>query len=191
MYTTYHYGDQDIADHGWGCSYRNIQTLSSAFGCKQVPTIPDLLSFFDLSLPKHGARGGKDLWIEPPQVARALRSLCKIQSTTLVHAPSLKDFEQMFMLRSTLKDFDARLENQPSDLVARIDQHFKVTQGLPIIIDDGICSYVLAPGEGSYYTMIDPHVLRGASGCVRKFKRENLLSERSGWMLLFPERKKK
>ena len=65
-YTTYHYGDCGVVDHGWGCSYRNAQTLVSALGIEPVPTMQDMLSVYGLSLPK-GGRGKRYLWIEPPQ----------------------------------------------------------------------------------------------------------------------------
>ena len=182
MYTTYHYGDQNCRPAGaFLPKYSNpILGLWVHTGTD----IPDMLSFW-LEPPKTRHRCIK-VCGSAPQAANALRSLCKSVHNAGARA-SLKHFEQMFMLRSTLKDFDA-LENQPSVLVARIDQHFKETQGLPIIIDD-VCSLFWRL-KGSYYTLIDPHVLRGSTGCVRKFNRENLLSKRSGWMLLFPERKK-
>lgn len=189
LYPTYHYGDQNIADQGWGCSYRNAQTLASALGAKKVPTLPDILSLFGLSLPKKGDTGGQELWIEPPQVAKTMRSLCGIDSTTLVHARSLRDFERDWMLKSKLADFDACIENRPSVLLARIDKHFEETKGLPIIIDDGIFSYVLAPGKDLLlYTLIDPHVCRGATGYVRELKKDNLLNPNAGWMVLFPHK---
>ena len=69
-----------------------------------------------------------------------------------------------------------------------LDQHFKETGGLPAIIDDGICSFVLAPGRSKFpeaYTLIDPHVGRGREGSVRAFGKNDLML-REGWMVLLP-----
>ena len=193
-YTTYHYGDQGICDHGWGCSYRNAQTVASAMG-QPVPTLPKMLCFFGLTAPAYG--GGSRLWIEPPQVAKVLRAQCGIQSKTLVFAPSrggLLAFERRRMLRSKLSDFDINIENNSMHLFEQLDQHFKETGGLPAIIDDGIYSFVLAPGRSKghpqTYTLIDPHVGRGREGCVRAFWKNDLLL-REGWMVLLPTQTKK
>lgn len=185
---TYHYGDQGICDHGWGCSYRNAQTVASAMRAG-VPTLPKMLSLFNLE--KVYQHGGKRLWIEPPQVARVLRVLCGIDCTTLVFARSkggLRAFEGRYMLRSTLDDFDSQLEGDREKLLSRLRKHFKDSDGLPVIIDDGICSFVLVPGgEPNSLLLVDPHVERGQKACVRPFQPEELFTK-LGWMILFPRK---
>lgn len=185
---TYHYGDQGICDHGWGCSYRNAQTVASAMRAG-VPTLPEMLSLFNLE--KVYQHGGKRLWIEPPQVARVLRVLCSVDCTTLVFARSkggLREFERRYMLRSTLDDFDSQLEGDREKLLSRVRKHFKDSDGLPVIIDDGIYSFVLIPGTGpDALLLVDPHVERGLKACVRPFQPEELFTK-SGWMILFPRK---
>ena len=46
-------------DHGWGCSYRNAQTVAAAMG-KAVPSMKDLLGVFDLQK----VAPGRKRWIE-------------------------------------------------------------------------------------------------------------------------------
>lgn len=187
---SYHYGDQGVQDHGWGCSYRNAQTVASYMRAT-VPSLPDMLSIFNLEkVYKHG---GKRLWIEPPQVAHVLRVLSRIDSTTLVFARTkggLRMFEKHGMVRSTLEDFDNQLEGEYDQLLTRLHKHFKESDGLPIIIDNGVCSFVLIPGtKPNTMILVDPHIERGQKGCVRVFRPDELFNE-WGWMILFPRKSK-
>ena len=48
-YTTFHYGDNGINDAGWGCSYRNIQTIISCYKNYYnndviIPTIQEIIA---------------------------------------------------------------------------------------------------------------------------------------------------
>lgn len=180
-YTTYHYGDCDVVDHGWGCSYRNAQTLSSALKIDPVPTVQEMLAVYGLSLPT-GGRGKRYLWIEPPQVKHILYKLRGIRCHTLLFTQQ----DQLFrMLRSTPSDFDRQVTTK-EDLLTSVDKHFVDTGGLPVIIDDSIYSYAIAPNsKKDRYTLIDPHVSRGKRGSVRVLTKNEFVS-RPGWMLLFP-----
>ena len=181
-YNTYHYGDQGFNDYGWGCSYRNAQTVASALG-HEVPTMEDLLGVYGLDRRKLAAR---KLWIEPPQVAFMLERLRGIRGSLAVYASeSLRQFEKG-MLRTKVTDFPHTIEADPEGLLSFLDKHFVSSGGLPVIIDDAVYSYLLLPHpRDRWYTLVDPHVKKKYS--VRVMRSEELVSSR-GWMMYLPEK---
>lgn len=184
-FTTYHYGDNGVRDHGWGCSYRNAQTLASALHVKPIPTLKQMLSVYGLAFPK-GGRDKRHLWIEPPQVRTILWKLCGVRSDAVLYTrEDPKQFESTKMLRSKLSDFVEHF-NDASSLLQRLDQHFADSGGLPVIVDDAIYSYMLVPHRAKdKYTLIDPHVGRGKRGSIRVLSKTDFVAK-SGWMMLFP-----
>ena len=75
MFQTYHYGDNGIHDHGWGCSYRmhklsSLACLVEAENSRSITT--DFLSSLQKPNPSHTQRL-RDLWIE----LRCRETICR------------------------------------------------------------------------------------------------------------------
>jgi len=66
----YGYGDQGIDDSGYGCVYRNLQSLMSLF-TKSIPTIPELRGLLGIPFSRNARR----MWIEPPEAEDLFRAL--------------------------------------------------------------------------------------------------------------------
>lgn len=185
-FKTYYYGSGGVMDHGWGCSYRNAQTVAAAMG-KAVPSMKDLLGVFDLQK----VAPGRKRWIEPLQVGVLLRKLCDIHSTHVVYARnSLKDFEIRRMLRSKVRNYrpNDRIEADGARFVARLERHFRESGGLPAVIDDGFYSYVLLPhSDDGAFTLVDPHVPPRSTRAdhIRRITAGEL-RRTMGWMVLLP-----
>ena len=187
-YRTYHYGDDGVKDHGWGCSYRNAQTVASAMGLP-VPSMEQMLGCFGL---KANVRPKRRLWIEPKQVGAMLEMLnANIRCTHVVFSSKgLRTFSKRF-LRTSLDEYtpEEQIDKDGAELVRRLDAHFARSNGLPAIIDDGIYSYILIPGKApGAYRVVDPHV--GRKRPLRCMKASDL-ARAPGWMILLPSSTKK
>ena len=91
----YHYGSQGIRDEGWGCVYRNIQTMR-AMNNMTIPTISTMQA--DIGIDPRGQ--GRALWIEPVDARRYFPPNNKLVLYTTAPNP------ESYMLRTKLSDFD-------------------------------------------------------------------------------------
>lgn len=168
-YKTYHYGDNGINDNGWGCSYRNIQTIISCY--KKVynpsviiPTLPEILRFFKKNIKSSKSR---ELWIEPYDIARYLNFFDnKLMGSHYVYVTNDTDFSKILKTDVAFYLNDNLIINDFSKLYSIIKQHFKNTK-LPVVIDDGVFSYCFTLNDNKdnnknnnnkdTILLIDPH----------------------------------
>ena len=179
----YHYGIDGFPDHGWGCVYRNLQTAVGALEWP-VPSMPDLLRYFDKAdLYARGVRGS-DIWIEPPDAAQFLRDAADdvdVEEWLYLRRPE----HARRMLRYTPERpyGVARTTADPGRMHRVLVEHFEAG-GAPVIIDNGISSYALAGVDGEDYAILDPHVHDGARAAQTRARRDFWRSPL--WMMALP-----
>ena len=162
----YKYGDQGINDYGWGCVYRNVQTLSALHG-REIPTISEMQK--SIGIDPDG--NGRNLWIEPVDTQFYLP-----WKTTLALHKVVEDPEN-YMLRTKEQDFDKIFTNNIDTkefLLSCLNHNSRV------LLDDSISSYILTGIVDDQYVYIDPHV---QNDNVRTMTEKEFFN-RSIWMML-------
>jgi len=162
----YRYGSQGIDDHGWGCVYRNIQTIRKMSGMP-VPSIEDIqrVSGIDPAL------SGKNLWIEPKQAMPFLPGY-----NTLNLYRTVQDVSP-YLLRTSISDFN-HVFKTPAETESFLLETLKKNKR--ILLDDSIQSYILTGIVDDTFVYIDPHVSKNN---VRSMSRAEFF-RRPLWMML-------
>ena len=188
-YKTYHYGDNGINDNGWGCSYRNIQTIISCYKkyynpSTNTPNISEILLFFKKNRKSSKSR---ELWIEPYDIARYLNFFDnKLIGNHYVYVTNDTDFSKILKTDVAFYLNDNLIINDFSKLYSIIKQHFKNTK-LPVVIDDGVFSYCFTMDNNNKdnnkdtILLIDPHQPNNPV----QVKTIGFLKNRF-WMIFFP-----
>ena len=182
-YKTFHYGDDGINDHGWGCSYRNIQTIISCYKKyynknAEIPKIQDILTFFKKNIDINNL---KDLWIEPYHISVYLNFFDKkISGNHYVYVTDDNDFSKILKTDILFYLDNNLVINDFNDICCLIKKHFKNTK-LPIIIDNGIYSYCFIIEENNNILLIDPHRPNN-----KVQKKSICFLKKSFWMFFFP-----
>jgi hypothetical protein len=176
-YTMYQYGDEGFDDRGFGCVYRNIQTIIAAVteDPSKVPYIHTLLT----AIKGNGVMelDTRDRWIEPVAAAEYLRDEWSITGTNMLIptdvGPHIMSTDGVAYIGSIYS---------PGEATLFINEHFK-RSCVPVLIDDGIMSYLIAKPitEESVY-LIDPH--RSERG-VCELSSTFFLNR--GWMVFVPD----
>ena len=158
QYKIYRYGDDNINDSGWGCSYRNIQTILSCYKKYynkniDIPVIQEIVSFFKKNIDSENIR---DLWIEPLEVSTYLNFFdSNFKGKHIAYVINNHDFSKILKTDILFYFENERIVNDFNDVQSHICEHFKNTK-FPIIIDDGMYSYCFII-ENDYILLIDPH----------------------------------
>lgn len=139
----YHYGSQGIRDEGWGCVYRNIQTMR-AMNNMTIPTISTMQA--DIGIDPRGQ--GRALWIEPVDARRYFPPNNKLVLYTTAPNP------ESYMLRTKLSDFD-RVLRSTTDTDAFLSRC--LANKRQVLIDDSVYSYLLVNIIDGLYIYVDPH----------------------------------
>jgi len=184
-YKLYHYKIDDFDDVGFGCSYRNIQTILSAYSLKNninIPNIKDILTFF---YPNYEHIQKKHLWIEPLQISKYLLDTCNIKCNNLLYVMNDKDSQKMLKSDITYYIENNKIYNskQFNNIKTIINNHF-FNSNLPIVIDDGIYSYCVCSISNNSITLIDPHTTQNKD--IIKIKSLEFLKNKF-WMICIPD----
>jgi len=173
----YQYGDEGFDDRGFGCVYRNIQTIIAAV-TGELSKVPHILSLLitikgkevmDLDI--------QDRWIEPIAASEYLETNWNITGTNI-----LVPMDTRPHIISTDTRAYTRSKYSPGEAVSVINDHFRHSC-VPVLIDDGIMSYLIAkPVSDETICIIDPHCsVRG----VRELPSTFFLNR--GWMIFVPD----
>ena len=145
-YKLFHYKIDNFDDCGFGCSYRNLQTILSAYLSNnknkfEIPSIQSILYYF---FPDYKNMRKKNLWIEPVQVSEYLKEIYDLNTLNILYIINESDINNMlhtdieyYIESNTIYNSD-----EFNDLLNILLIHFK-NSNLPVIIDDGIYSYCL------------------------------------------------
>ena len=162
----YKYGSQNYSDYGWGCVYRNIQSMR-AFNNLPVPTIPEMQQ--TIGIDPSGT--GQQLWIEPVDARQYFpweTSFALYNNTT---------DPESHLLRTKLDDFDTILTDKSS---ADKFLHDCFSKNRRVLLDDSLASYILTGIVDDTYVYIDPHV---QTDNIRTMSRDNFYN-RNLWMMM-------
>lgn len=184
-YKLYHYKIDDFDDIGFGCSYRNIQTILSAYSLKNninIPNIKDILTFF---YPNYEHIQKKHLWIEPLQISKYLLDTYNIKCNNLLYVMNDKDSQKMLKSDITYYIENNKIYNskQFNNIKTIINNHF-FNSNLPIVIDDGIYSYCVCSISNNSITLIDPHTTQNKD--IIKIKSLEFFKNKF-WMICIPD----
>lgn len=183
-YKTYHYGDNNINDNGWGCSYRNIQTLISCYKYYydkyiEVPCINEIVSFFDKDLKTNKLN---DLWLEPYEISIFLKKYCNnFDGNNYLFIKNDNDVSRILKTDIAIYTKGDFIINDFNNFLLIIKKHFNKYK-IPIIIDDGIYSYCFILLNDQEILLIDPHITNDNN--VKKIKIDFLI--KNFWMIYVP-----
>ena len=200
------YGDGAVRDHGWGCVYRNVQTVRAFNDMKHVG-IWEMVQRCrpkTVAVAKRNARAPRDktaeklqclgmgpasqvasltdLWIEPPDVKQC-GLLPQEHTRTVLFSPNhtkLMSFLHRAPRLSTLEDFDEVTCSKEHwfDLLRTA----VVVSKQPVILDDKCFSYLFYGADADCALVVDPHQPNKAKGLQRMSL--HALFDRS-WMAVF------
>ena len=185
-YKTYHYGDNDLNDCGWGCSYRNIQTVISCIKKNYnpniiIPSLPDILSYFNKNI---NCNNLTDLWIEPYHIGLYLYYFNKkIKGENYLYVIKDNDISKILKTEINIYLENNLIINDFDNLYLLIKRHFEKSK-LPIIIDNGTYSYCIVL-QNENVLLIDPHIV--SNNNVKKITMDYI--KNSFWMLYIPSYK--
>tara|TARA_Y100000389_G_scaffold26052_1_gene22483 strand:- start:333 stop:887 length:555 start_codon:yes stop_codon:yes gene_type:complete len=179
----YHYKIDNFNDCGFGCSYRNIQTILSAYSLNHniiIPTIEELLSYFNTDYIN---LCNKQLWIEPLDISKYLLDKYNIKSHNVLYI--ISDLDADNMLRSDINYYikNNLIYNNFNELKKVLISYLNKTN-LPIVIDDGTYSYCLYKINNNQIILFDPHTTN--SKHVVQIKNISFLQNKF-WMICIPE----
>jgi len=141
----FYYGCDGFNDFGWGCVYRCLQTLLHMRG-HAVPSVPDIMAHLSIPLNPQSHRS---MWIEPNDV----RDLIPEHTELAIYAPNTR-VAAMRMVRTSIHDAETVFAS-PDEW----ETHFRCALGHgPIIMDDGVYSYLALKEARGGFLIIDPHV---------------------------------
>jgi len=180
MFQIHHYCCDGYDDTGWGCVYRNTQSILSYLN-KDVPSIPQMLDFFNKPHDGHGSK----MWIEPHQSALFLKGQLKNRIIEVLYVKDDKAIEHVMFtpieIYTSYPNLILSGKEGMMDLVKMMDSH--LANGLsPIMIDNGTYSYLIKDIHDGTASIVDPHCSKGVRILSRDLFR--WLSNSVCWMCL-------
>ena len=166
----FHYGDDGVADHGWGCVYRNIQSAVNAKGF-EYPSMDTMLTHFGLQ-----GHSGRDLWIEPIDACSFINTIYGLPTKHIYLKKGLSNFT-----RTKERPETTIYEN--STLTRMIYDHFSSCENPSIIIDNGTFSYILFPDTSETVLVGDPHKVSDRE--LRRECPDKIFNGASSWTFCF------
>ena len=187
-YRLYHYKDNNFNDIGFGCSYRNIQTILSCYKKHydnniRIPDVRELFFYFHTNYEEIIKNGfSMDLWIEPYQISQYLSDKFKINAYNILY--HINDNYRQHILNTRIDVYESKTYSKHDiDIVSLLfKRHFERSR-LPIVIDDGIYSYCICEIKNDELTISDPHKTNDNEVLIKKPM--SFLWE-SFWMIYFP-----
>tara|TARA_B110000208_G_C11798674_1_gene440831 strand:- start:5919 stop:6488 length:570 start_codon:yes stop_codon:yes gene_type:complete len=183
-YKTYHYGDDKLNDIGWGCSYRNLQTILSCYKYYydnnfDIPTIQELLKSYKKNINNINTK--RDLWLEPYDIYRYLFSFKCFNGFNCLYTVNENDINNIMKTDKSIYKIKLNIYDDFNKLFKLIKYHFKNCK-LPIIIDDGLYSYCFVLKNDNEIYLIDPHTHKDNNVFTKNIN----FIKKSFWMILIP-----
>ena len=200
------YGDGAVRDHGWGCVYRNVQTVRAfndlphidiltivrrcrPLACSHEKTRPcdktaDAKRKSCLGMDASAVVNLIDLWIEPPDIKR-YKLLPVENARAVLFCPDhvkLESFLRRAPRLSKLEDFD--------EVTCNKERWFELLRTAttvakqPVVIDDKCMSFLFYGADADSALVVDPHQTNTAKG-LSMLPLHTLFNK--PWMALFYE----
>tara|TARA_Y100000589_G_C26994775_1_gene564151 strand:- start:129 stop:707 length:579 start_codon:yes stop_codon:yes gene_type:complete len=187
-YLIYHYCIDDFNDVGFGCSYRNIQTILSAVkkyykNDISIPNVKSILKYFNNDYEKKIKQGKtQELWIEPYHISEYLKNYYKIKGQNILYLLEDQDISKILKTDIFIYLSDSIYHKSNFNKVLEIiNEHFNKNK-IPIVIDNGVYSYCLTKINENFI-LIDPHTTNDDN--ATKIIDEVFLKN-SFWMVYLP-----
>lgn len=143
-------------DKGWGCVYRNCQTLLSMLKMT-VPSMTELYKYMS-----NNKYTDFNKWIEPQHIKEYLMDEYKMDSKLVL-------FNYEFLKKYDKKDY-VKI-NDKTVFVEKIKS--SLDNKKPVLIDNGTYSYLIFKYVNDDFYVIDPHKWTETSKMVKKFELRN------------------
>jgi len=156
------YGDGNENDEGYGCVYRNVQTLLQMLTGKQPLSVTDLRTI--LQVP--WSENKKSMWIVPRDAEKLINKLVPCATTStftilkVLNAPWSENKKSMWIVpRDATTSTFTTSESTTREIVQNfIQQSLHQAGSLPILVDNGTSSYLILEKRGDFgYLIGDPH----------------------------------
>ncbi|ETO22645.1 hypothetical protein RFI_14547 [Reticulomyxa filosa] len=162
----YRYYSDGQNDYGWGCVYRNAQTLLEVMNIT-TPQLLELVEFFlDESVAKDVGSNSlkaesRGLWIEPHDVEDYIHSHYADSIGTELESHKIKKKKTKKKKSEKQKEKEVtypKIVDSCEEIRQIIIKHLE-SVNLPILIDDGSYSYLISgiDFKNEKYEIIDPH----------------------------------
>ena len=159
----YRYHDEGANDLHWGCVYRNMQTLLNSLGAT-TPDIYNLTKQMGIEIDWNAIdpNNYKSLWIEPQDVCQYIYKYIHPLPSQQVLIYRVKSKEESGETREKKCSNGNIYTYYTVYLSPKEIGKYLTKTGLPILIDNGISSYMIAGVRGGatsqvMYRIIDPH----------------------------------
>ena len=195
-YKLYHYNCNEVDDSGWGCVYRNVQTIISALNCLMsiqkvnIPNIKDMLIYFGKEI--YGS--GSSMWIEPYHAEKFISDYLKIYQKDIITKQVLwlmNENSIIHIVQTPIEIYTAKnneiLSGNEIKKFSILIREYSLTKKIPVLLDNGTYSYlgisqINQNGITQDY-IIDPH--RTSSAKIIECVFEEWLPKNECWMSLF------
>ena len=177
-FTLYQYGDEGYNDHGFGCVYRNIQSIVSCLSLKDpsvtVPNIREMIR--EIKGPDFEKLPAVERWIEPIDACQYIKTKWGIDGENYMSIGYHGKPPVILTTNKTIYEFSTYGSDEMIDL---IKEHFRKSD-VPVLIDDGTMSYLILGYSENMLQISDPHT---SERKVYFWPEERF--GHSGWMLYF------
>ncbi len=178
----YYYNCDGYNDIGWGCVYRNLQTLISFINYKynlnyNIPSINILLLFFN----KQNIINKQKLWIEPYHVGLWFNNYKeKFTYKHILYVKSDRSIENILYTPIEIYTLNNnKIINNLEEL-----KHIINNINIPLIIDNGTYSYILENIDiNNNIILIDPHTTKLKNIKIKK-NYYNFFNNYDCWMII-------
>ena len=154
-FTLYQYGDEGYNDSGFGCVYRNVQTMLSCLSLKNptvtVPSIREMIS--EIKGPGFEKLPLVQRWIEPADACNYIQQKFGIIGHNYM---SIGHHGRIPGIMTTDKKIYEYSTYGSLDMLSIISAHFQKSD-IPVLIDDGTMSYLIIGYNENMLHISDPH----------------------------------
>ncbi len=154
-FTLYQYGDEGYNDSGFGCVYRNVQSILSCLSLTNpaitVPSIYEMIS--EIKGTDFEALPLVERWIEPIDACNYIEKKWGIVGENFM---SIGYNGRLPGIMTTNKNIYKYSTYATVEILDIINKHFKKSN-VPVLIDDGTMSYLIIGYNENMLHISDPH----------------------------------
>ncbi|KAG8463960.1 hypothetical protein KFE25_000128 [Diacronema lutheri] len=182
-----HYGDDGFDDAGWGCGYRSLQSILSAYppyrdGAAPVPSIPEIQRMLARMGAKPERFAGSREWLGGAYEVSLVVEAATSAPVRLVHAGSGREVPAL--LPQVLAHFEAH--GAPGMIGGGADVYSKTLLGVALpprlpLTHEHIGEREAPAGPSAYLLLADPHFFRRIGESAEAARERALAGGWVGW----------